>query len=93
MDYGDYNKLNIITNLFEGKEIRSIWDKEKEEYFFSAIDVISALIESNTFKRYWSDLKGKLTREGNKLYENIIQLKMQAMMEYRYYILVRLIFK
>ena len=35
----DNNKLDTITNLFEGKEIRSIWDSEKEEYFFSVIDI------------------------------------------------------
>ena len=43
----DNNKLDPITNLFEGKEIRSIWDSEKEDYFFSVIDIISALTESN----------------------------------------------
>ena len=43
----DNNKLDTITNLFEGKEIRSIWNSEKEEYFFSVVDVISALTDSN----------------------------------------------
>ena len=38
----DNNKLKTITKLFEGKEIRSIWDAEKEEYYFSVIDVINA---------------------------------------------------
>ena len=37
------NKLNTISNLFEGKEIRSVWDSEKEEYYFSVVDVIGAL--------------------------------------------------
>ena len=40
------NKLETISNLFEGKEIRGIRDSEKEEYYFSVVDVISALIES-----------------------------------------------
>ena len=74
----DNNKLDTITNLFEGKEIRSIWDSEKEEYFFSVIDIISALTESKIPKRYWSDLKRKLTEEGSQLYENIVQLKMKS---------------
>lgn len=43
----DNNKLDIITNLFEEKEIRSIWNSEKEEYFFSVVDVVSALTNSN----------------------------------------------
>ena len=72
------NKLETISNLFEGHEIRSIWDSEKEDYYFSVVDVISALTESNIPKRYWSDLKRKLTNEGSKLYENIVQLKMRS---------------
>ena len=74
----DNNKLDTITNLFEGKEIRSIWNSEKEDYFFSVVDVISALTDSKIPKRYWSDLKRKLTEEGSQLYENIVQLKMLA---------------
>ena len=72
------NKLDTITNLFEDKEIRSIWNSEKEEYFFSVVDVIGALTDSKIPKRYWSDLKRKLTEEGSQLYENIVQLKMLA---------------
>ena len=72
------NKLDTISNLFEGSEIRSVWDSEKEDYYFSIIDVISALTNSNVPKRYWSDLKRKLIDEGSQLYENIVQLKMKA---------------
>ena len=72
------NKKETITNLFEGNEIRSIWDSEKEEYYFSVVDVIGVLTESNIPKRYWSDLKKRLTDEGSQLYENIVRLKMRA---------------
>ena len=72
------NKLETISNLFEGKEIRSIWDVEKEEYYFSVVDVISALSESNIPRNYWSDLKRRLIKEGSQLHENIVQLKMKA---------------
>jgi len=72
------NKLETITNLFEGKEIRSIWDDEKEEYYFSVVDVISVLTESKIPRRYWTDLKNKLVEEGSQLYENIVQLKMKS---------------
>ena len=72
------DKLEVISNLFEGKEIRSVWDAEKEEYYFSVVDVIGALTNSNIPKRYWSDLKKKLIEEGSKLYENIVQLKMKS---------------
>jgi len=72
------NKLETISNLFDGKEIRSIWDAEKEEYYFSVVDVISALTESKIPRNYWSDLKRKLRQEGSQLHENIVQLKMLA---------------
>lgn len=72
----DNNKLETISNLFEGKEIRSIWDSEKEEYYFSVVDVVEALTDSNIPRNYWSDLKRKLKQEGSQLHENIVQLKM-----------------
>ena len=85
--YMDNNKLDTITNLFEGKEIRSIWDSEKEEYFFSVIDIISALTESKIPKRYWTDLKRKLLNdEGSQLYENIVQLKMKSQKDGKNYL-------
>ena len=72
------NKLSTITNLFDGKEIRSIWDAEKEDYYFSVVDVIETLTDSNIPKRYWTDLKRKLIDEGSELYEKIVRLKMRA---------------
>lgn len=72
------NGLNTISNLFEGKEIRSIWDAEKEDYYFNVVDVISALTDSKIPKRYWTDLKRNLIKEGSQLYENIVQLKMKS---------------
>ncbi len=54
-------KLETMNNLFEGNTIRSIWDSEKEEYYFSVVDVISALTNSKIPKRYWSDLKRKIS--------------------------------
>ena len=72
------DKLATITNLFEGKEIRSIWDAEKEDYYFSVVDVIETLTDSNIPKRYWTDLKRKLIDEGSELYEKIVRLKMRA---------------
>lgn len=72
------NKLETILNLFEGKEIRSVWDSEKEEYYFSVVDVIGALTDSKIPRNYWSDLKRKLKQEGSQLHENIVQLKMKS---------------
>ncbi len=72
------DKLEMISNLFEGKEIRSVWDSEKEDYYFSVVDVVEVLTESNIPKRYWSDLKRRLIEEGSQLYEKIVRLKMKA---------------
>ena len=71
-------KLETITKLFEGSEIRSIWDSEKEEYYFSVVDVIGVLTNANIPRNYWSDLKRKLKEEGSQLHENIVRLKMRA---------------
>ena len=56
-------KLETISNLFEGSEIRSIWDSEKEDYYFSVIDVIKALTDSNNPNDYWYKLKIRMIEE------------------------------
>ena len=72
------NKLETITNLFEGAQIRSVWDNNKEDYYFSVVDVISALTGSDRPRKYWNDLKLKLKDEGSQLSEKIGQLKMES---------------
>ncbi len=72
------NKLETIINLFQGNEIRSIWDSEKEEYYFSVVDVIKTLTKSERPRKYWNDLKIKLKNEGSQLSENIGHLKLKA---------------
>ncbi len=64
--------------LFEDKKIRTLWDANQEKWYFSIIDVIEVLTGSTIPKRYWSDLKKKLSKEGSQLYENIVQLKMES---------------
>ncbi len=64
--------------LFESKKVRSHWDAETETWYFSVIDVIEILTGSSIPKRYWSDLKKKITKEGSQLYEKIVQLKFEA---------------
>ena len=68
------NKIKI----FESKQVRTVWDAEKEDWYFSVVDVVAVLTDSNTPRRYWSDLKRKLTIEGSELYEKIVQLKLQS---------------
>ena len=73
------NKLETISNLFEGNEIRSIWDSEKEDYYFSVVDVISVLTNSNNPRNYWNMLKARMTEEEqSELSTKCVQLKLQA---------------
>ena len=73
-------KLETITNLFENSTIRSVWDSEKEEYYFSVVDVIGALTNNDYQKsrNYWKWLKNKLNDEGSELVSNTNQLKMKS---------------
>lgn len=64
--------------LFEDQPIRAAWDEEKEEWYFSVVDVCQVLSGTDNPRRYWSDLKRKLKSEGSELYEKIVQLKMKA---------------
>ena len=72
------NKLETISRLFEGKEIRSVWNAEKEEYYFSVVDVVGVLTKSDRARKYWNDLKIKLNQEGSQLSEKIGQLKLKS---------------
>ena len=68
-----------IIKLFESKQIRVHWDNEVEKWYFSIIDIIETLTASSNSRRYWSDLKRKLTKEGfSQLYEIIVQLKLES---------------
>jgi len=64
--------------LFEQKQVRSLWDSEQEKWYFSVIDVIEILTETDRPRKYWSDLKSKLKSEGSELSEKIGQLKLEA---------------
>jgi len=69
---------NTAIKLFEEKQVRNIWNEAEEKWYFSIIDVIQILTESDRPRKYWSDLKSKLKKEGSELSEKIGQLKMQA---------------
>jgi hypothetical protein len=62
--------------LFESKQVRSIWDSEKEKWYFSITDIIEVLSGTDRPRKYWSDLKSKLKKEGSELSEKIGQLKL-----------------
>lgn len=64
--------------LFDEYKIRTKWNPEIEDYYYSVIDVIAVLTESKNPNRYWSDLKRKLSDESGQPYENIVRLKLKA---------------
>lgn len=69
---------NTQIKLFEDKKVRTIWDKEAEEWYFSVVDVVAVLTESPNPRKYWSVLKTRLKAEGSQLATNCSQLKMPA---------------
>ena len=72
--------MNNEIKLFEGNQIRSVWDNEKEEWYFSIVDIIGVLTESKNPRRYRSDLKRKMKDEEGaiQLYGKIVQLKLES---------------
>lgn len=72
--------MKIFPTQFDGKTIRRVYDEATEIWWFSVIDVIQVLTDSNNARRYWSDLKRKLAQEAgsDQPYEKIVQLKMPA---------------
>jgi hypothetical protein len=69
---------NKAIKPFDGKKIRTAWNEEKEEWYFSIVDVVAALTGSPNPRKYWSVLKTRLKEEGSQLATNCSQLKMQS---------------
>ena len=70
--------MNNEIKIFEGNQIRSVWDNEKEEWYFSIIDILGVLTESENPRKYWSVLKTRLKKEGNELATICSQLKLKS---------------
>jgi len=64
--------------IFEEKKVRTVWDSETEEWYFSIVDVIAVLTDSPNPRKYWSVLKNRLKKEGSQLTTNCSQLKMPS---------------
>ena len=69
---------NDKLQLFENKEIRTAWDEEKEEWYFSIVDVVAVLTDSPNPQTYWRVMKKRLKDEGNETVTNCNALKMTA---------------
>ena len=64
--------------IFENRKVRTIWDDEREEWYFSVVDVIAVLTDSADPNAYWRKLKQRLKEEGNETVTNCHGLKMRA---------------
>lgn len=69
---------NTQIKIFEEKKVRTIWDAETEEWYFSVVDVVAVLTESENPNNYWKVLKNRLKKEGSQLVTNCNQLKMPS---------------
>lgn len=69
---------NNQIQIFNDRKVRTVWDSETEEWYFSVVDVVGILADSDTPRRYLSDLKRKLKKEGSEVYDKIVQLKLPA---------------
>ena len=72
------DKMYLINKLFENKQIRTVWDKEKEKYYISIVDIVGELSESKDKQSYWRKLKQRLKEEGNETVTNCHALKLKA---------------
>ena len=69
------------TQYFDGKKVRTVWDEEKQEWFFSIVDVCGVLTDQPTHERarnYWKVLKNRLVKEGSEVVTKCNRLKMVA---------------
>ena len=69
---------DFAIKLFENKQVRVVWDAEKEKYYFSVVDVVEVLTESPRPRKYWNALKTKLKEEGDEVSQKLGQLKLQS---------------
>ena len=76
------------VQLFENRKIRTAWDEERQEWYFSVVDVIGALTDAVDYqaaRNYWKVTKKRLTDEGNELVTKCNQLKMKSPKDGKYY--------
>ena len=74
----EQDRMHLINKIFNNETIRTVWDKEKEKYYISVVDIVGVLSESSNPRHYWNVLKGRLKEEGNELVTNCDQLKLKA---------------
>ena len=71
-------KMHLVNKIFNNETIRTVWDKEQEQYFISIVDIVSIISESKDGRKYWNKLKQRLKAEGNETVTNCHQLKLRS---------------
>ena len=74
----DENKMHLINKIFNNKTIRTVWNKEEEKYYISVVDIVGEVSGSDRPRKYWSDLKNNLIKDGFEVSGKIGQLKLKA---------------
>ena len=72
------DKMHLINKIFNNETIRTIWDKEKEKYYISVVDIVGVISESDNPRNYWKVLKHRLKEEGNESVTKCNQLKLKS---------------
>ncbi len=72
------DKMFLVNKIFNNSEIRSVWNKNKEKYYISVVDIVSVLSGSKDGRKYWNKLKQRLKEEGNETVTNCHQLRLKA---------------
>ena len=72
------DKMHLINKIFNNETIRTVWDKDEEKYYISIIDIVRVISGSNRPRKYWSDLKKNLIKDGFEVSEKIGQLKLKS---------------
>ena len=72
------DKMHLVNKIFNNETIRTIWDKEKEKYYISVVDIVGVITESTNPQTYWRVLKKRLKDEGNETVTNCNALKLKA---------------
>ena len=72
------NQIHLINKMFKSETIRTVWNREKQKYYISVVDIVGVLSESKDKRKYWNKLKQRLNNEGNETVTNCHQLKLKA---------------
>ena len=74
----EQDRMHLINKIFNNETIRTVWDKEKEKYYISVVDIVGIISESTNPQTYWRVMKKRLKDEGNETVTNCNALKLKA---------------